>query len=87
MNHTLSDVDQVPRVVRQLRRAQRLAHTLETAYPSPAWALTRARQLDDDGWALVAQHAAITKPSPDTTALAVELLRQHAEDTDAAGQA
>lgn len=68
-----------PKVVHQLRRARRLAAALDTAYPSPAWALTKARQLDADGWALVAHHVGVTPPSADTAALTIELLRERTE--------
>ena len=74
-----------PKVVHQLRRARQLADTVTERWPTMA--PSKAEQLSASFWALMAEHAGITPPSPDTTALAVELLHQRALEEDYAAGA
>lgn len=67
------------KVVHQLRRARRLADMFATAWPDPAEALATAQALTPDSWLVAADLAGITPPSPDTTALTIELLRERTE--------
>ena len=70
-----------PKVVCQLRRARQLAAVIAATYPTSAEALAAARELPVDGWATTARYVDIDPPSTDTAALAVELLRQRAEES------